>query len=111
MNHGRLHCYQTLVDVAKAMPNLISALPRGEGYLIDQLKRALASAILNLSEGNSRYSQRERNRFFDISLGSIAESSSAIDIIYAYGYISVAHAQIIHEKLERAYAMVRNLKR
>ena len=58
----RLDCYRILVDVAKAMPSLIASLPRGEGYLIDHLKRALAGSIFTLAEGNGRYSTKERKR-------------------------------------------------
>lgn len=52
MNHQKLKCYCELIDVAKKVPSLINTLPRGESYIIDQLKRALSSAILNLAEGN-----------------------------------------------------------
>lgn len=111
MNHERLICYQLLMDVAKRMPSLTNRLPRGEAYIIDQLKRALSSAILNLSEGNGRTSQRERNRFFDISLASIAEVSSAIDIISAYGYIAASFQNEIRGLLIRSHSMILKLKK
>ena len=107
----RLECYELLLDVAKAMPELIASLPRGEGYLVDQLKRALASAILNLAEGNGRYSIKERNRFFNISLGSISESYSAVEIASAYRYISSNFSEVLLGNLNKAYNMVRKLKK
>ena len=111
MNHERLVCYRLLMEIAKKMPCLTNLLPRGEGYIIDQLKRALASSILNLCEGNGRQSQKERNRFFDISMASMSETSSAIDIISAYGYIPKQMADDIKILLIRAYSMVRKLKK
>lgn len=111
MNHQKLRCYKTLILVAKKMPALIKTLPRGCYYLEDQLKRALSSAILNLSEGNARTSNKERSRFFDISLASIAESSSAIDIIAAYGYIAASLESDIKSDLRAAYAMIMKLKK
>ena len=111
MNHQRLKCYCILLDVAKKMPSLVRQLPRGEHFILDQLKRALASAILNLSEGNGRTSHKERARFFDISLASIAESASAIDIINVYGYISQETAEEIKSHLRIAYAMIRKLQK
>jgi len=111
MNHQRLKCYCILLDVAKKMPSLVQQLPRGEHFILDQLKRALASAILNLSEGNGRISRKERTRFFDISLASISEAGSAIDIINAYGYISQKTAEEIKSDLKPAYAMIRRLQR
>jgi len=41
--------------------------------LVDQLKRALCSALLNLVEGNHRRSAKERGRFFEISRASLSE--------------------------------------
>ena len=84
MNHQRLKCYNLLIVFAKRVPELIRKLPRGNGYIEDQLRRAMSSAILNLSEGNGRRSKKERNRFFDISLGSIAEVAAILDLLSAF---------------------------
>jgi len=107
----RLECYRLLVDVAKAMPDLISRFPRGESYLIDQLKRALLSSILNLAEGNGRYSTKERNRFFDFSLASISEVTGCIEYAQAFRFINAdTHVSLI-DKLNKAYYMIRKLKK
>ncbi|MBI2974107.1 MAG: four helix bundle protein [Deltaproteobacteria bacterium] len=112
MNHHRLKCYSLLVEkVAKMVPELTRRIPRGEGYLIDQFKRALTSAILNLAEGNGRTSSKERNRFFDISLGSISETIACIDIFEAFGEIPESLTSEICSNLKIAYVMIRNLKR
>lgn len=107
----RLDCYKILVDVAKAMPSLIAKLPRGEGYLINQLKRAIASAILNLAEGNGRYSPKDRNRFFDFSLGSIKESIVAIEFATALNLVDLEFVQNLIGNLQHAYNMIRKLKK
>ena len=107
----RLDCYRILVDVAKAMPSLIANLPKGEGYLIVQLKRAIASAILNLAEGNGRYSTNDRNRFFNISMGSISEVEGGVEIASAYGYFDIDISQKLLNDLRKAYNMIRKLKR
>ncbi|OGQ48280.1 MAG: hypothetical protein A3I09_03730, partial [Deltaproteobacteria bacterium RIFCSPLOWO2_02_FULL_47_10] len=59
--------------------------PRGLGYLSDQLKRAMASVVLNLAEGNARMSKQERRRFFEVSRASLAEVSACIDLMQAFG--------------------------
>ena len=111
MNHQKLKCYGLLLEVAKRMPSLIGGLPRGHSYLVDQLNRALSSAVLNLSEGNGRRSRRERARFFDISLASIAESSSCIDILEAYRLIPIPTGNELRSQLQIAYAMIIKLRR
>jgi len=107
----RLDCYNLLLDVAKVVPSLIRRFPKGEGYLIDQLKRALSSAILNLAEGNGRYSIKERNRFFNISLGSIKEVIGAIELANAYAYIDNDLTQNLIASLNRSYYMIRKLRK
>ncbi|MBI2092864.1 MAG: four helix bundle protein, partial [Deltaproteobacteria bacterium] len=93
------------------VPELTRRIPRGEGYLIDQSKRALTSAILNLAEGNGRTSPKERNRFFDISLASISETIACIDIFESFNQVSANLASELCSNLKIAYVMIRNLKR
>jgi four helix bundle protein len=61
--------------------------PLGSSYLVDQLKRALSSVLLNQAEGNGRRTPKERRRFFDIAVGSATETSAIFDIAHADGYI------------------------
>ena len=111
MNHQKLICYHRLLEIAKMVPTLLSTFPRGTYYLEDQLKRALSSAMLNLSEGNGRSSIKERNRFFDFSLGSISELLSIVDICAAYGYITSNFEMTLKSNLEIAYKMIFKLKK
>ena len=111
MNHEKLRCYQELLDAAKSVPALIDTLPRGYHDLVDQLQRALTSAILNLSEGNARTSKKERARFFDISLASLAESAAALDIMRAFRLISLERCDALKSKFRIAYAMIVRLKK
>jgi len=107
----RLDCYNLLLDVAKDVPRLIRRFPKGDSYLINQLKRALTSGVLNLTEGNGRYSIKERNRFFNISLGSIKEVIGAIELANAYAYIDNALTEDLIDKLNRSYYMIRKLRK
>jgi len=111
MNHRKLKCYAVLLETAKRVPSIVALMPRGHSHLVDQLERALSSAILNLSEGNGRTSPKERARFFDISLASIAETSSAIDVMQAFRLVSIPDAEKIRSSLAVAYAMIVRLKR
>lgn len=111
MDHQKLKCYCVLLGVARKLPVLLETLPKGTYYLKDQLERALASGILNLAEGNARRSRKERNRFFDISLASIAESASALDIIHAFGYITASLNDELKDELRVSYAMIMKLRR
>lgn len=88
MLHEKLKCYQLSVEMAGALCKEAATWPRGMGYLSDQLKRAMSSTVLNLSEGNSRKGSAERKRFFEISRASMAEVASCIDLMLAFGLVS-----------------------
>jgi four helix bundle protein len=48
------------------------------------MRRAVASIVLNIAEGNARKSQSERRRFFEIARASAAEVSSCLDLAFAF---------------------------
>jgi four helix bundle protein len=100
-----------LVDAAKAMPGLISLIPKEEYKLIDQLRRAMHSSLANLAEGNGRFSTKERNKFFNYSMGSISELEAGIDYSYASNYINLSFSNELKDTLRKAYYMIRKLKK
>ena len=48
-------------------------------HLKDQFLRAASSIALNLSEGSTRKSQKDRRRFYEIAQGSMRECEAIID--------------------------------
>ena len=84
MLHEKLECYRRSVRLAEEFSKEGAKWPRGYGYLLDQLRRAMASLVLNLAEGNARRSRKERRRFFDIARGSGAEVAACLDLIAAF---------------------------
>lgn len=111
MNHHRLQCYRRLVTVAQTVPPLLATIPSGHGYLIDQFKRALASAVLNLVEGNGRTSPKERARFFTVAAASLAETEAALELFRAYGLLSPSQCQPLQSECRIIYAMLRKLSK
>lgn len=63
MNHEKLICYQVLMEVTKGLEEEFNKWPRGYGYLTDQGRRAISSAVLTLCEGNGKRSFKDRRRF------------------------------------------------
>jgi four helix bundle protein len=49
----------------------------------DQLDRASTSILLNIAEGNGKYSAKDRCRFFDTAHGSALECAAGLDILVA----------------------------
>ena len=110
MNHEKLECYRQLVSLAEEVARRVARWPKGNRDLIDQLRRAMNSSVLNLAEGNGkRSSSAERRRFFEISLGSIAESAAALDLAHAFGLIDASECDSFKSRLKLAQVLIRAL--
>lgn len=110
MDHENLRCYNQLMCVAEGLAKRVAKWPRGYGNLIDQLRRAMTSAVLNLAEGNGkRSSHAERRRFFEISMGSISEVSACLDLASIFGLISRSDHESFKSRLRVAYVQIRAL--
>src|SRR5215204_4576050 len=67
---------------------LSNILPSEERFgMTTQIRRAAVSVYLNIAEGASRKSERERKRFYEISRGSIIEIDAALDIASDLTYL------------------------
>jgi four helix bundle protein len=110
MNHTRLICYQLACATAKRVPALVGRWPRSEQYLADQLKRAMASVILNIAEGNGRRGTKERRYFFSVARASAAEVSAALDVAEAFGLIASDQSIEMHDNLLQIIKILYKLK-
>ncbi len=99
LNHKKLKCYEMALNIARNVPSITRSWPRGTSYLIDQLRRAVSSIVLNIAEGNGRRLTNERKRFFSIARASATETSSIIDIAEALKYIDNRTYQTIQDGL------------
>jgi four helix bundle protein len=50
------------------------------GHLRDQLIRASSSVSLNLTEGNAKYSVKEKKRYYQIAYGSLQECKTILKL-------------------------------
>ena len=71
----RFRTYQLSVQFYRQCQEL--AAP---GFLKNQLLRAASSVALNLSEGSTKVSVKERKRFYSIALGSLRECQTALEL-------------------------------
>jgi len=53
-----------------------------------QIIRCAFSVILNIAEGSGKTSDKELNRFLDISLGSVSELLAATDVLKDNGFVN-----------------------
>ncbi len=111
MLHERLECYQKAVEMAEGLSKEGARWPKGLGYLLDQQRRAMASVVLNLAEGNARKGMKERRRFFEIARASVAEVAACVDLTVAFGLIHRDRASSLKSGLTEISKMIWGLMR
>jgi 23S rRNA-intervening sequence protein len=55
-DHEKLDVYGLAIDFVARANGVVESLPRGRGYLADQLQRAALSIVLNIAEGAGKFS-------------------------------------------------------
>ena len=74
-------------EFAHRLAPVLVALRRKDRSLEDQLRRATASVVLNIAEGNGKSSLRDQARYFEIARGSCRESRAAMRLAAIWGYV------------------------
>src|SRR5436190_516595 len=104
-NHEKLEVYQeSLGFIAWLSPILEAGVRLGD--VKDQLDRASTSIVLNIAEGNGKYSAKDRCRFFDTAHGSALECAAGLDILVAKGKLA---GEQVHPGKARLVLIVRML--
>src|SRR3989449_6645218 len=81
-HHEKLTVYQRALEFATWSRDLIESLTK-KTTTRDHLERSGDSIALNIAEGNGKFSQRDRARFFQIAHGSALESAACLDLLVA----------------------------
>jgi four helix bundle protein len=80
-DHEKLRVYQKALSFIEFAHKILSRI-NYRSEIKDQLDRASISILLNIAEGNGKFSSKDRCRYFDISMGSTLESSACMDILF-----------------------------
>jgi four helix bundle protein len=81
-HHEKLTVYQHALEFATWSQQLIESVTKKTSTR-DQLERSGDSIALNIAEGNGKFSQKDRARFFQIAHGSALESAACLDLLVA----------------------------
>ncbi|HEX2606131.1 MAG TPA: four helix bundle protein [Flavisolibacter sp.] len=94
--HTKTEVFQYSRSFVKYCYQLTNDFPSEEKYaMVQQIRRAALSVLLNIAEGSSRTSSLERKRFYEIARGSIIEVDTAFDLAVDLKYLSEERLQII----------------
>jgi len=104
-DHEKLKVYQKALEFIEwIQPILLKLDYRSD--IRNQLERASNSILLNIAEGNGKYTAKDRCRYFDISKGSALESASCIDIIFVKKIITQDEKAFGKQMLKEIFSML-----
>ena len=84
-DHEKLDVYRLSIEFLASAAAFGDSLPRGKGYLLDQLQRAALSIVLNIAEGAGKFSGKDKAAFYARARGSTTECAAIIDACIALG--------------------------
>lgn len=91
--------WQKAMDLVTNCYFILSDFPKDEQFgLTAQIKRCLISIPSNISEGFGRRTNKDYYRFLTISLGSLFEFQTQIEIAYNLKYISLENFNTLYER-------------
>src|ERR1039457_4374090 len=80
-DHEKLDAYKKALAFAEWAEPVLERLPKSVAVQ-NQLDRARTSIVLNIPEGNGRFTPADRCKFFDIARGSALECAGCLDLIF-----------------------------
>ena len=81
-NHEKLNVYQKALKFIHWTTPILKKVSK-QSSVVRQLDRASTSILLNIAEGNGKYTSKDRCKFFDISRGSALECAACLDAFIA----------------------------
>lgn len=110
--YRKLNIYQKALDLVAEIYQLLKKFPSEERYaLCDQIRRASVSVPSNIAEGMSRFSNKEKIHFLDISNGSLMETMCQIEIGKRLGYISQEDYERMENNISEIACMLSSLRK
>ena len=106
-NFKHLNIWKLSIELADEIYVVTESFPKKEEFgLKSQIRRCTVSVASNLAEGSSRTSQKDFNRFLEISLGSLYELQTQMIISSRRDYIEQSKFELIENKITELQRMI-----
>ena len=106
-NFKHLNIWKLSLELADEIYAITESFPKNEEFgLKSQIRRCTVSVASNIAEGSSRTSQKDFNRFLEISLGSLYELQTQIIISSRRDYIEQSKFELIENKITELQRMI-----
>ncbi|HWV58403.1 MAG TPA: four helix bundle protein [Longimicrobiales bacterium] len=108
-HHEKMDVYRASIEFLTLAARLAEGIPRGNGYVTDQLQRAAMSIALNIAEGAGEFSRQDKTRFYRIARRSATECAAILDAMVALEIARRDDVQMGKQLLDRICAMLTRL--
>ncbi len=106
-NFRKLDIWIDGVDLADKVYSMTSSFPTEERFgLTSQMQRAVVSVPSNIAEGSAKDSDKDFCRFLGISLGSLYELETQLEIAHRRSYMEEA---VYSDMLEKIIGLQRRI--
>lgn len=107
----KLNCWQKAKELCLEVYKLLPNFPREEDFALkNQIRRAAISIPSNIAEGLSRKSVKDQINFLNVSIGSIYEVMTQIDISKDLQYIKLNERNSIFETCNQVLKLINGYK-
>ncbi|MCA9301216.1 four helix bundle protein [Candidatus Saccharibacteria bacterium] len=107
-----LRVWQEAYRLSIAIYEVSKQFPKDEIYgLTSQLRRASVSVCSNIAEGFGRASRKEKDQFYAIANGSLAEVENQLLISKGIGYLDEKNFQVLDEQCQLTHRLLNGLQR
>lgn len=111
-NFKNLKVWQKGIELVVDVYKKTNAFPNEELYgLTSQIKRSAISIPSNIAEGSGRGSNKDFNRFLDISLGHSFELETQLIIAKRLNFINIDDFTNLNQQLDEEQKMIIGLQK
>jgi four helix bundle protein len=105
--HRDLQIWQKSMDLVTKVYKEAENFPDYEKFgLISQIRRSSVSIPANIAEGFGRRSKKEFRRFLNISMGSLFEIQTELEVSYNLGFLDKETFQNLYEDTHEIERMI-----
>lgn len=110
-NFRKLDIWIDGIDLADSVYNITDSFPRQEMYgLSSQMQRAAVSTPSNIAEGSGKDSDADFARFLAISLASLYELETQLEIAFRRAYVSEENYFSMRTRIESLQKRIYNFR-
>jgi len=111
-SYENLNVWKDGMDLVSDVYRLTRKFPRDELFgIISQIRRASVSVPSNIAEGSGRNSKKEFSRFLDISVGSLNEVNSLLEVSLRLDYVSRKECDTLIERIKKLGSSLGGLRK